>query len=108
MATKNSNGNGGSVETKQLKTPKPGELLKLFKEYDKAQQAYLDAEAALAEASQKRSVAVQAIAEFGNGPFEWPAKSGKLLTPTSRTNKESGKVSHFFKGQGEQRIQQVT
>ena len=104
QSSKNGNGNGNGSEAAAKRAPKPGELKALFQAYDAVEKEYRAAEAAMAAAGAKRSEAVKAIAEFGAGPYEWPVKSGRLLTPTSRTNKETQKVSHFFKTQGEQEI----
>lgn len=124
MSVKKTQGKQTETETAK-KTPKPGELPKLFKEYEAADQELRVLEQSLEALIIKRSEAVRSIGEFGAGPYDY---KGKLLTVTSRKNEEAFKKAlegvetptadqtaeatrkatrFFFKSTGEQNITKV-
>lgn len=120
MASKPNDVKKSEVTTAERKTPKPGELPKLFKAYEDADKEVRVLEEGLARAITARSAAVRAIGEFGTGPYDY---KGKLLTVTSRKNEEAFNklldegvkeeeakeraTRFFFKSTGEQNITKV-
>lgn len=111
--------------TPAVKTPKPGEMVKLFKAYEDADKEVRVLEESLSQAILKRSASVRSIGEYGSGPYDY---KGRLLTVTSRKNEEAFKLAlgdvkeptkeqveaatekatrFFFKSTGEQTITKV-
>lgn len=127
MAKTNGNGSKQAPTTPARKDPnsKEGkaELKGLFATFEKADQELRVLEQSMSALVQKRSDAVRAIGEYGNGPYQY---KGKLLTVTSRMNEEAFKAQQapendaeavklakaratrfFFKSTGEQTITEV-
>jgi hypothetical protein len=95
----------GTEEAPKLPKLSKAEKKKLFEAAEKEQGSVDRARAALEDASEKRSKAVQAIFEkCGAGPFNF---KGRVLTITKRKRKDSDELTYYFKSPSKNEIEDI-
>lgn len=97
------NGNGGA-EGPEVKRLSDEEFKKLFIAYDSMAGKMKAAKEALEKIAVERSVIIAKIADAGRGRGPFTRANGLVMSIVSRTNKETGEETWFFKSPSEREV----